>query len=607
MSPPFLLHRPLLVLLGFALCPIASRAEIAGPSATGPKSRRAEVAGPSTTVPKPRAGVVEVARGGTVRIPLGIYGLSSEQVTYVIRQGPTLGTLGEIEEADRSTGVVTYQQNGVLGPTDDHFTFAARNSAGVSAPAEIEIRIRDRPSLLIVPMRVIFDPTPVGSAVARSIGLENRGGGLLRGVVSIKPPWRIEGDPRYELGPGESGVISVVFEPTATGEQRSYLRFSSDPTRQTELRGRGLPPFAVEPEEVALDPSTRGGEITFRNHTAEPLALASPGDPRLLFDGTILLEPGGTATLPVTVAENAPEAFKTDLVFEGASHRETISVAAPAAPGALQAQPDRLDALDPETSGKLEVVNSGGSPVRVTVEAPRGITVQPRSFGLAPGRKETLTLLADRDALASGRLILVYGEGALEIPYALTKTEAPSPAVTPPPATVIKPHPAFPEAISTPSLALEGDLPGWIDPADARPVSLPAIGPIKVAEVTRHSATLTWPAAPGLTYQVEQRHVLLKNGQPEVEWSAAPEDHPVVDGEVGRVRFAGLQAGHLYTVRLYGENAQGEFTPPSATVAFQTLPPRSLLPRFRTVVLWALFALLFFLAYQKWRSGRPTD
>ncbi len=590
-----------------ALMPLAASGEIAAPVGAGPKSRGAPAQGErSGQVPKPRGGTAEVERGGEVQIPLGIYGSSIEQLSFIVREAPAAGLLSEIGELDRATGVVTYTHSGEPSGTRDRFTFAARNRSGVSAPATVEIRIVDPPALLVVPDRVDFGGTTTGTEPAtRVLTLQNRGRGVARGVVSTTAPWSIGEDARYVVEPGDESSITIIFRPERTGAQRGFLRFSSDPARSTELRGEGLPPFSAGAETLALDPVSRSGDLPIVNLTDLPLEIAAHADKRLGVANTLTLAPNENVLLRVKVAPGSPEAFRAELELEGGGHKVTVSVEAPAAPAALAVEPEALAEFEPDLAQELVVTNTGGSPVQARIEAPAGLVLKPARIALAPGRGERVAVTATTHAPARGQIVLSWPEGSVEIPFTVKLPAAtPVPAPTAEPArparrpSLIAPRPA-PEP---PAAAGPEDYMELTDPAQERAASLPAIGQAVISGVTRRTAALSWPARPELRYRIEQRHLGARDGKLIVLWEAADEDRPVIADGRGKVEFTGLTPAASYTVRVYGENDAGEFTPPSPAITFQTHPGVSLRPSLLTTLLFILAGAIVVLVVRKRRQ-----
>lgn len=554
---------------------------------------QAEIAGSGPSVPRPRGGSAEVERGSSVLIPLGIFGGSTEQLSFIVREEPTVGTLSGMKTFDRSTSQVTYTHSGESSVEADHFTFAAKSRTGVSAPATVNIRIVDLPALLIAPTRADFGATAVGTVQTREIMLENRGTGVARGAVSTSPPFSLPDDSTYTVGPGESVPLTVHFQPEQPGPTRGYLRFSSDSSRVTELRGEGAPPFSVSTDQLDLDPEARAGDLSITNQTEAGLTLKVEADKRLKVTETMTLEPRESVVYRVKVQPGEPEAFQTNLTISGGGQSARIRVGVPAMPAALALEPVSLAEFQPGERQAVMLKNTGGLPLVAEIQAPAGWQVTPGArVALAPLRSQKVTFVADARSSPVGQIVLSWEGGKIELPVAVNLPAAePSPSIAPAVAPARQPPASAP-----PSEMPVPDEPAspvaFVDPSTTREATLPAIGDPVISAVTKRSATLSWPAQKSMRYHIEQQSASYDGSVLKVSWQLSPEDKPTIEEDRGVVTFTGLAPGMNYIVRIYGENADGELTPPTRPVKFNTLPPLSLLPSWRTTLLLILIGLI---------------
>jgi len=106
--------------------------------------------------PQPVEQEVTVKRGGSVDIPLRIYGTRAQTLSWLIRRPPAHGKLSNLRATAPETALITYTPPADLRFKTDRFTFSARSNEGASAPAEVLITIADEDPRLLVPAMLDF-------------------------------------------------------------------------------------------------------------------------------------------------------------------------------------------------------------------------------------------------------------------------------------------------------------------------------------------------------------------------------------------------------------------------------------------------------------------
>jgi hypothetical protein len=202
--------------------------------------------------PEPNAMEIEVPRGGAVLITLSAYSITSPIIRFRIKREPKGGQLGTPAMATADTAVVRYKPPAGAGPGEDSFWFSVQSEAGVSAPAEVRIKITDKDPVLVAPLDLEFGEVLPGETARRTLELQNIGGGLAEGTVRVPEGWTVEGDGAYRIGAGAKQSFTVDFTPA---EQRSYtgdVAYTGSPQRATDLNGQGVAPMAVTSGTVEL-------------------------------------------------------------------------------------------------------------------------------------------------------------------------------------------------------------------------------------------------------------------------------------------------------------------------------------------------------------------
>ncbi len=532
---------------------------------------------------------VEVPRGKTVNIPLKIYGSQRETLRFLIRSPVEHGTITAPKTLGKESAMVTYTPPTDYDITEDQFTYAVGNSAGVSAAAAVSIRILDEPPLLAIPGSLQFPPILAGKKTPQEFEISNRGGGLAVGVIRVDPPWMLDGKPEYRLPAGMSRTVRVLFAPTESGNFRSEIRFSSHPAHTTALNGEAKAPLTVTPAQIELthpaDDPRRSAESQVTNNTEEPQTVALRADEGLTVEPqSITIEPGSAATFRVGVA---PENL---VPLEGFVHLTTpeINLSIPAK-GArvkpvLRAAARELRLERPSNggppTGTLTVENAGGEEGYWRWELRAPFMTLETEARIASGAKLEIPVQLEASASGSYRTVLkLIGEQqTLEI---VVLGEAVLAEAAPPrsPAASAKPT----RAATSSKLQLT---PVAAVAREPEPVEIPyPYKRIGIRERHPDRVVLVWLAEqyPPEAYRVEMQHLSLgPKKELKIDWLPVPQQKVEgIEKKGVRAELTGLRPGQLYTLRLTtsqpGTTERTEVggievtTPPSAPLVEVTL------------------------------------
>ena len=194
--------------------------------------------------PMPQVVSVQVFRGESVRIPLQARGRAAMEARFLIRHSPTLGKLGEVRPYRPGIALVEYTHRGGTADQTDGFTYAAQSPASpVSAPAQVTIRIVDRPAELQHPEEIDFGSVLVGETVRQYLFLQNVGGVPLRTEIEVEPEWVLPKGKVVEIPARGSIEWPVEFSPQQDQAYTGVVRFSHNDRAVIRLKGEGQEPL----------------------------------------------------------------------------------------------------------------------------------------------------------------------------------------------------------------------------------------------------------------------------------------------------------------------------------------------------------------------------
>ncbi len=329
--------------------------------------------------PEPNPLEVTVPRGGPVWITLSAYSLTSPIIRFRIRQQPRDGKLGTPRLAAASTAIVLYTPPPGAGPGDDDFYYQVQSQAGVSAPAEVHIKLTDTDPVLIAPLELDFGDVLRSGSSRRVLEVQNIGGGLAEGTLRVPDGWTVDGDPDYSLLAGAKQSFTLVFQPV---EERVYtgdITYTGSPGRATDVKGAEVPSIAVAPGPLVLreQGALRTGTIGLANRTDGPLTVRLTPGPQLDTDAIAVVPAKGVAAISVRAKAGVYGAIRDSVTLEGDDLKASIPVYA-------AAEAEIVPSTEPSAVSDAPMVTPG----RVATTAPRPaapvLPQAPADAGLVP-------------------------------------------------------------------------------------------------------------------------------------------------------------------------------------------------------------------------------
>ena len=270
--------------------------------------------------PQPVPVVVQVARGGTVVIPLRIFGRQEQATRFLVRSEPVRGKILNLQPAEQEVWMLTYQHTSAMNEEitlQDHILFAAQNKNGTSSAAEIVINIVDNGPELAVPGPIEFGEVAAGIPSSRILTVANNGGGVLEGTVTADAPWTLE-PAGFKLRRGEKAQLRLTLLPDVEREYQGRVRFS-DSTLETPLHANAFAPFTFDPPALELEKSpdslARSGTFALTNRTSVELTVEVEANARLAVPSKITLAPKATVTIPIALAADDEEGIDGSVRF----------------------------------------------------------------------------------------------------------------------------------------------------------------------------------------------------------------------------------------------------------------------------------------------------
>ena len=529
---------------------------------------------PPAAPPQPVQQSARVKRGGSVEIPLRIYGTRNQQLDFLIRSQPESGTLSPPKLTGQQTATVKYTPPADLNVVRDKFSYAVRSTEGVSAPADVLITIIDAPPELIVPDVLQFPRLLVGERAEERLEIFNAGGGVAEGEAKVVAPWQIAGDAHYRLRATERRELRVVFAPATGGSHEGEVTYSSRPDRVTTVRGEALPPIGFEPERIDLKHSpshpARAGAFELVNNLAEEQTITLHGSERLVFARHLTIPPGGRAQVVVQTDAGDLLAFEEEITAEARGVTARLRVRAPQVGPVVRVNPERVNfgtiALQSRGRSFLEFENIGGTAMTAPLAVNPPFSLADSVISLAPGEKKTIELGISATRPGEHQAFLEMKAPGQFIRIPIT-------------AKVTAPHVIAGNNTADRRLRVE---------AAARPVSLQSRGSAAtpaetmpaglmlgwVRSVTADSAQIEWRLNPDATgpFRAEVGKLSLQNTQLKIGWESYAGFKTHVEGDRIIGTFHGLAPGTVYRMRIVSAGAGRESPAPLFEVQFITAP-----------------------------------
>jgi hypothetical protein len=567
--------------------------------------------------PEPVPVNVRVKRGGAIDIPLRVFGVPSQQLTYRIRELPESGKLSGPQMIARGIGVVTYQHSGDRAAENDHFLYAVRTADGVSASVRVNIIIVDDPPKLSVLEDWDFGTIIIGSTATKEITLTNLGGGLLNGGISLDEPWKIDGKPTYSLRAGESQSFKLTFAPQSEETFRGVVRFSSHPLRPTTLYAVAVGAIAVTPRRLELTPARdtiRGGALKIANRTSEDQPLRLHTGSRLVVPEQVVVPANGDVSVPVETVPDIVDAFDEEVQVDSPGFGTKIAIHVPAVGAMLGVQPTTLSLGKIEAgrtaNATLQVSNSGGTNALVQIRAPAAIVLAAAdsSFWLTPGGTRDVNVLVQPVEAGAFResLNIKAPGGEIDVPIE-AEVSAPPPVVRTPPSRVIAPV-----VEATPKQLIEN---------------------VRLKRLTSETCEIEWQVAEGnrdLRYEIERLAPSARGfdwvaiSNVEIKAAELPKNfsgknlamHGVADPEEAAhsaaparpptpkfiAQLKALTSDTVYKIRIVTIDPKDAANRPSFALAFRTSQTLTQTPAFR----WSACAVVAFAVFVIWRRSRGS-
>ena len=556
-------------------------------------------------LPPPAEVSVQCMEGSTIQIPLRSSTRSSEQLKFLIRRGPSLGTLSEIEVTDRTNASVTYTHRSASGPGEDEFTYAIQApDRPVSVASRVRISVETPPAVIVADRALEFGDVAIGTVVKKTARLKNTGGSAANIRLEATKPWSIEGKDSLLLPPGESGTFEVAFRPTDAIQYTTNIAYAGDPARQgLQVTGMGTVPFAFVTRETLLlhdmSAGRRIGTTRLANRTDEPIEVTLAASPHFEVAQRATLPAGGEVELPIAVEAAALGAQTGELTASSPTFSATTALKAPAAPPRVVMEPAGDVDFGQVSRGRLyrksiQLRNLGGAPARLSALMPEGVSVlpEPEAFPLAPGETRAFEILFEPHSRFEGNESLRFGFGAhfLVIPLKATFSGESSPGVKPRASATPVPSPS---PTSRPIAIPTGSMSG-----------VPPIEQIGIVEATRRSIHIVWknPSTDAHTFILEERRIeFTQQGRGGfIVWKRLPAKIEKIGDRV-HARIENLKPGSTLLVRIVTEDFMGYLSAPSPTFSLQTEAPR------RLQVPWWPFALAAVVALVVWIRRRRRE
>ena len=365
---------------------------------------------PERVSPKAENVEVEVARGGSVRIPLRGFERNLNPLTARPLTKPDHGRLSGLEQYNgpqrQGPAYLTYTHGDDEDSVTDTFAFEVKAGiTGRTGRGRVIIRIIDAtPVLSITPELLDFGPAAPGDPPTRRVvELANIGGGILTGFLRPTEPFALEDDGSFVLRRGEKTRIPLLFAPERAGEFRFPLQPVAGDPALLILKGLGLPPLVLEIAEETFSANPDQSRIAIavvKNQSARPrtVSIGLPPESPVEAIADFALGPGESAEVILRIPAERKEYLPPFGVrFESEGQAELREFSAPALPATLRivAPPDFAE-VRPGTVARASLIlsNDGGTPAEGKLLPSESISPASgaTAFTLPPGTEMAIPL-----------------------------------------------------------------------------------------------------------------------------------------------------------------------------------------------------------------------
>jgi hypothetical protein len=567
---------------------------------------------PPPAPPQPIPQKVKVVRGTPLEITLRVYGKTNQPISYLIRRASS-GKLTVPKNTELEAAVVEYQAPADHSITRDSFEYASKSTQGVSAPSAVEIEIVDLAPELIAPAEVVFGPLLGGATDKKTIELENKGGSVAEGDLTVDPPWRVEVTNHYRIEPGQRRSVVLTFAPDKPGDYSADLLFSSAPDRSTTLRGKASAAIEVRPASLVLEAVagslTRAGALEVVNHTDEPQTVRVAAPERLMSDPPLTLNPGQSGPLMIRTKDGDVRPIAAEITLESGSYRTIVPVHAEALPGIAQAESTQLELRvvppKPEPMAVLMVRNDGGQPAHAELSGDAEFTISPDKLDLPVGgeARVEVRLAAGINSPIQGTIDLKSGGATQRI--ALSAKAAAQPSAPSVPATTSA-VPSRPGKAATRAGSYGSDHWSPYEQDPAKPIDPVQI--MRNVAISPTSCTIEWHGdrSAAKAFAAEVRELAIGEKGLVQTWRPYPTFHSerTADNKV-RGTFEKLVPGRPYTARIREVNDSGDLGAIILDSSFNTPVPdtETQKARWKTTTILVGVGIVFVVL---WRRRRTT-
>lgn len=537
--------------------------------------------------PMPQDQRVSIYRGRSVEIPLRAIGRTSGPLKFLIRVKPKTGKLGEIRLTGDKTAVVTYTHTEAAGANADFFSYAVQSQGtAVSAPGRVQITVSENPPAFSVVHELDFPKAMIGEPREEELTIRNTGGGTISGVIMAPAPWKVLGDPKYQLGRKEEKRVRLLFDPAEARDYTEKLVFSHDARSAVTLTGSAVSPFElVPPGDIKL--TAKGGDtirlggLIIRNTTDRERVVDITAPEKIAAPDQVVVGAGGEARVPFHTPPDFLEAIEGEVVLESEGFRRSIALQAPALGAILEVEPKALD-FGKVPAGErrtipVEIKNTGGTAARLRVVPPPDLLLvpDPNTAIIEPGEKRAFQAILETLAVGTYRFELeITAENitGLKIPVD---------------AQVARPANASGK-IATSAIAPLAPEPQKTQPENnPYPSSVPQIQNIQVQPAGKYALQASWrkPANNAETVVIEQR-MIGAEGKP--TWKILDNNNIKISEQDDKalVRFENLAPGQIWFLRFSYLDQNSHRSVPSSTIRLASAP------REKPVALWICLAVI---------------
>src|SRR5262245_4423546 len=170
----------------------------------------------------------------------------------ILKQAAPTASVDDVLQALTSTGL----------PITDARTGGGTTKPRIQVDLALSILLgetQDPPALSVTPLSQDFGTVPAGSSADRTFAVQNTGGGILSGSVSVNPPFTIVSGGTFNRGPKATISVVVRFAPTAPGVFSTNVTFTSnggDVTAAVTGLAAGVSSIAPTTVDLASPPAT---------------------------------------------------------------------------------------------------------------------------------------------------------------------------------------------------------------------------------------------------------------------------------------------------------------------------------------------------------------